>query len=181
MHALDILLQQATISKFNKLKLTNSNSSILIKLDELGEDHDADPITARDQISEENTKLMKVKERISTIKENLGMAVITSPELLAATLEEHESRKFFHPGFVISFDNLDFQLKRRNMTKDNQNQDYHWGNHQMVENRFSGNSLDVRKTDPEDIVNIPNTRFLPNLHDQQNQHLDYIILTSREF
>ena len=122
---------------------------------------------------------MKVKERISTIKENLGMAVITSPELLAATREEYELRKSFHPGFVISFDNLDFQLKRRNMTKDNQNQDYHWVNRQMVENRVSGNSLDVRKTDPEDIVNIPNTRFLPNLYDQQNQRLDYIILTSR--
>ena len=56
---------------------------------------------------------MKVKERISTIiiKENLGMAEITSPELLAATREEHELRKSFHPGFVISFENLDFQLK----------------------------------------------------------------------
>ena len=118
---------------------------------------------------------MKVKERISTIKENLGMAVITSPELLAATRKEH------HSGFVISFDNLDFQLNRRNMTKDNQNQDYNWVNHQMVENRVSGNSLDVKKTDLEDIVNIPNTRFLPNLYDQQNQCLDYIILTSRNF
>ena len=65
------------------------------------------------------------------------------------------------------------------MTKDNQNQDYRWVNHQMVENRLSGNSLGVRKTDPEDIVNIPNTRFLPNLCDHQNQLLDYIILTSR--
>ena len=120
---------------------------------------------------------MKVKERISTIKENLGMAVITSLELLAATREEHELRKTLHPGFVISFDNLDFQLNRRNMTKDNQNQDYNWVNHQMVENRVSGNSLDVKKTDLEDIVNIPNTRFLPNLYDQQNQCLDYIILT----
>ena len=99
---------------------------------------------------------MKVKEKISTIKENIEMAVITSPELLAATREEHELRKSFHPGFVISFDNLDFQLK--NMTKDNQNQDCHWVNHQMVKNLVSGNSLHVRKTDPEDIVNIPNTK-----------------------
>jgi len=111
---------------------------------------------------------MKVKERISKIKENLGMAVITLPKLLAATWEEHELRKSFHPGLVISFDNLDLQLKRRNMTKDNQNQDFHWVNHQMVENRVSGNSRDVRKTDPGDIVNIPNTRFRPNLHDQEN-------------
>ena len=102
------------------------------------------------------------------------MAVINSPELLTATKEEHELRKSSHPGFVISFDNLDFQLKRRNMTKDNQNQDYHW-----VKNRVSGNSLDVRKTDREDIVNIPNTRFLPIMYDQHNQRLDYIILTSR--
>ena len=48
------------------------------------------------------------------------MAVITSPELLAATPEKHGSRKSFYPGFVISFHSLDFQLKRRNMTKDNQ-------------------------------------------------------------
>ena len=64
------------------------------------------------QVAEENTKLMKVKERISTIKENLGMPVITSPELLVATQEEHELRKSFHPGFVISFDNFDFQLNK---------------------------------------------------------------------
>ena len=62
------------------------------------------------------------------------MGVITSPELLAATQEQHELRKSFHPGFIISFDNLDFQLKRRNMAKDNQNQDYHLFNHQMMEN-----------------------------------------------
>ena len=54
---------------------------------------------------------MKVKDRISTIKENLEMAVITSPELLSATREEQELRKSFHPGFAKSFDNLDFQLE----------------------------------------------------------------------
>ena len=37
------------MSRFNKLKLTNSNSSILIKLDELGKDHDADLITKEEQ------------------------------------------------------------------------------------------------------------------------------------
>lgn len=123
--------------------------------------------------------MKKVKENISNIKDKHGIAAINSSELLAARKEEHELAKSSHPGFVISFDNLDFQLKRRNMTKDSQNQDHHWVNHQMVENRVSGNSLDVKQPNAEDIVNIPNTRFLPNIYDQQHQRLNYIILTSR--
>ena len=51
-----------------------------------------------------------------------------------------ESEKSSHPGFVISFDNLDIQLQRKNMSMESQNRDYHWVNHQMLENRVWGSS-----------------------------------------
>jgi len=38
--------------RFNKLKLTNKNSSILRKLDELGENYDADIVQAKQQIED---------------------------------------------------------------------------------------------------------------------------------
>ena len=88
-----MLAQQATISRFNKMKLTNANFSILRKLDELGENHDADIVQAKQQISNENRDL-----------------------------------KTAH---------LDIHLDRKNMTMESENKDFHWVNHQMVENRVS--------------------------------------------
>ena len=37
------------LEMFNKMKLTNANFSILRKLDELGENHDADIVQAKQQ------------------------------------------------------------------------------------------------------------------------------------
>lgn len=59
-------------------------------------------------------------------------------EIQLALREKHELKKAAHPGFVISFDNLDIHLDRKNMTMESQNKDFHWVNHQMVENRVSG-------------------------------------------
>ena len=82
-------------------------------------------IIAREQISEDNIKMKKVKDKILSIKDKLGVPDINSTEVLAAREEECELARSSHPGFVISFDNLHFQLMRRNITKDSQNQDHH--------------------------------------------------------
>lgn len=59
-----------------------------------------------------------------------------------------------------------------------QNQDFHWVNHQMIENRVSGAHLN--STAPKaNLVDVSNLRFLPTFQDQQHQRHNYIILTSR--
>ena len=89
-----------------------------------------------------------------------------------------ESEKSKHPGFVISFDNLDIQLQRKNMSMESQNQDYHWVNHQILENRMSGAHL--RSKGPNaNLEEVSNLKFLPTLDAQQQQQSNYIILTAR--
>ena len=70
-----------------------------------------------------------------------------SGELSVLMKHTFESEKSSHPGFVISFDNLDIQLQRKNMSMESQNRDYHCVNHQMLENCVSGAHLrsDLRK------------------------------------
>ena len=82
-------------------------------------------------------------------------------KLQEITHEMVSLKKSIHPGFVIPFDNIDIQLKRRNMTKSNQNQDHHWVNHQMVENRIGANFQDSKKPKKE-LIDAPNLRFLPS-------------------
>jgi len=83
-----------------------------------------------------------------------------------------------HPGFIIPFDNIDIELKRKNMTMSNQNQVLHWVNHKMVENRVSGNNL-PSQGQKADILDVPNIEFFPNVVDQIRQRFNYIVLVSR--
>ena len=138
----------------NKLRITESNETVLRKLDNLGEKHNLELIDAKDRISKEHASLRNVQG---------------SPM---------ELRKKAHPGFVVSFDNIDIHLERKTMTMESQNRDFHWVNHQMVENRVSGNrlSLTIPKRDVNDVCN---SQFLPSMVDEQRQKLNYVILTSR--
>ena len=92
--------------------------------------------------------------------------------------EGGEFKKSTYPGFVISFDNLDFQLQRKSMSMQSQNRDFHWVNHQMVENRVSGALLDSKQP-KANLQELSNLKFLPTIEDQQKQRSNYIILTSR--
>ena len=49
------------------MKLTNANCSILRKLDELGENHDADLVQAKQQISYQNTDLNSAQEKCNAV------------------------------------------------------------------------------------------------------------------
>ena len=64
------------------------------------------------------------------------------------------------------------------MTMESQNKDYHWVNHQMVENRVSGVMLDS-SAPKVDLLDVCNLKFLPSIEDQRCQRLNYIILCSR--
>ena len=97
-----------------------------------------------------------------------------SGELSVLMKQAFELEKSSHPGFVISFDNLDIQLQRKNMSMESQNQDYHWVNHQILENRMSGAHL--RSKGPNaNLEEVSNLKFLPTLDAQQQQWSNYNI------
>ena len=73
-----------------------------------------------------------------------------------------------HPGFDISFEDLDIQLQRKNMSMESQNRDYHWVGAHLKSKRPQAN-----------LEEVSNLKFLPTLDDQQRQRSNYIILTSR--
>ena len=64
------------------------------------------------------------------------------------------------------------------MTMHAQNQDFHWINHQMVENRISGAHLDSERP-KANLQEVSNLKFIPSIEDQQRQRTNYIILASR--
>ena len=177
-----MLAQQATISRFNKMKLTNANFSILRKLDELGENHDADIVQAKQQISNQNRDLKTAQEKcnaaFSRHTSHTHCSTECRDEIQSACREKCELKKGAHAGFVISFDNLDIHLDRKNMTMESQNKDFHWVNHQMVENRVSGAMLDS-SAPKANLLDFCNLKFLPSMEDQKCQRLNYIILCSR--
>ena len=113
-----MVAQQATISRFNKMKLTNSNTSILRKLDELGENHDAELVQAKQQISNQNTDLNRAQEKCNAAllkhSSHTHCSSECRDEIQSARREKYELKKAAHPGFVISFDNLDIHLERKN-------------------------------------------------------------------
>lgn len=86
----------------------------------------------------------------------------------------YEVKKSSHPGYTISFDNLDIQLQMKNMPMQSQNQDIHWVNHHMV----SGAQFDSQKP-KANLQDVSNLKFLPSIYDQQRQRSNYIILASR--
>lgn len=79
-----------------------------------------------------------------------------------------------HAGFIVAFDNIDIHLERREMTMSAQNRD----NHEMVQNRVPANHLDSQEPKAH-IGDVPNIKFLPDIHDQSRQTLNYVILVSR--
>ena len=116
-------MSQATLGRLNRLKVINSNSQILYTLDKLGGDHDALLLKARDTISQENSKAIEIQEKHKNIQ---TCTAVCRQEQTKVRMEECEFKKAAHPGFVISFDNLDFQLQRKSMTMQSQNHDFCW-------------------------------------------------------
>ena len=165
-------MSQATLGRLNRLKVTNSNSQILYTLDKLGGDHDALLLKARDTISQENSKAIEIQEKHKNIlmqhESHQTCTAECRQEQTKVRMEEYEFKKAAHPGFVISFDNLDFQLQRKSMTMQSQNRDFHWVNHQMIENRVSGALLDSKQP-KANLQELSNLQFLPTIEDQQWQ------------
>ena len=144
------------LTRFSKMKITTSNQGTLNTMGTLGEQHDNAVKEAKGRIEKECHEMKN-----------------------SATSENCQSQKDgAHPGYAIVFDNIDFEMKRKEMTMVNQNKDVHWVNHQIVFNRVSGNQLEWEQPN-EEITKVPNIKFLPSVKDYQHQRHNYIVLVSR--
>ena len=163
------------------MKLTCSNRAILDKLDELGEDHDIKLKMVKETITDGNSILQAKVQMLEDLKSSQTSKSVhdtSSESILKLNNEVSSVKKSFHPGFVVAFDNIDIELKRKSMTLSAQNRNFHWVNHKMVTNRISGNELaaDRPKTD---LLKVQNLKFIPTLVDHQQQRENYIVLVSR--
>lgn len=155
-------------------------------MEAIGQSHDVRLHEVKQLIVNEHKETEKKKQEVLELKTILAehttqpkhQQEIVSSKLVKATTELKEAQRKCHPGFVIAFDNIDFHLKRRDMTMASQNRDIHWVNHVMIENRVSGNHLPSEGRKAE-IHDIPNIQFLPSIVEQRQQRFDYVVLVSR--
>jgi len=128
------------LCRFSKLKLTNTNRQMLKTFDKLGKNHNSYLWRTEDVITRENLALRQVQEKhrnlLTTHVSHQTCTPDCKQELASVRKEDYGLKKSTHPGFVISFDNLDFRCNG-SMTMLSQNQDFYWVNLQMTENRFS--------------------------------------------
>ena len=162
------------MSRFNKLRFTCSNKTVLDRLDKLGEHHDHELQKTKEIITSENAMLQKCDDQMKTIVDEHA----NHNDCNAGCMDRDDAQKSAHAGFTIAFDNLDVQVRRKKMTMSAQNDDFHWVNHRMIVNRVSGYQPIERKPRPS-LNEVPNIKFMPTLQDQERQRLNYIILTSR--
>ena len=174
------LLRQIYIERFTKLRLTCSNRAILRKLDLLGEDHDIKLKMAKETITDGNNALQTKVQMLEVQKcgqLSKSMCGTTTESSVKLKSEISSLKKSFNHGFVIAFDNIDIELKRKNMTLSAQNRNFPWVNHKMVINRISGNELAADRP-KADLLKVPNLRFIPTLVDHQQQRENYILPVS---
>lgn len=165
-----ILSLKANLNRLYKLKLTCSNTSTLSKLDILGAHHNEVLITAKERISQEQVKLKELTEIVTDQVHACSGNYLEDCLEAQASLEAQDLLKqdqmASHPGFVLAFDNIDFELKVKNMTMSKQNRDIHWVNHKMFINRVYGNSLPCNGPHCE-VSEISNSNFLPSIKEQE--------------
>ena len=134
---------KANLNRLCKLKLTCSNTSTLSKLDILGAHHNEVLITAKERISQEKVKLKELTQRVTDQVHACSGNCLEDCMEAQASLEAQDLLKqppmASHPGFVIAFDNIDLELKVKNITMSKQNRDTHWVNHKMFTNCVGGN------------------------------------------
>ena len=76
-------------------------------------------------------------------------------------------------GFNVVVDNWDLRQEVRHMTSDHQNTDIHWVNHNIVENRVSGNHLPDDKP-VKDIMDVENKDLIPSIADHKELYNNFL-------
>lgn len=87
-----------------------AETCVLAKLDALGEGFDQPLQSDKEKIASENHKTRELQNHGSTQEANERM-------------KDHLSNCY--PGFTVGFENIDFEIPRKNMTLGKQNQDLH--------------------------------------------------------
>lgn len=81
-------------------------------------------------------------------------------------------------GFSVVVDNWDLRQEVRHMTSDHQNTDIHWVNHNIVENRVSGNHLPDDKP-VKNIMDVENKDLIPSIADHKELYNNYLVHIQR--
>ncbi|KAK3737425.1 hypothetical protein QZH41_016901 [Actinostola sp. cb2023] len=79
-------------------------------------------------------------------------------------------------SFKVVLDNIDLNIRTRDMTAERQNKDIHWVNHSAVMNRVIPDEHFHRVVD---LLEIDNIQFLPSLVDHEKIRRDYTHLVER--
>jgi len=147
-------------------------------MDALGDDFDNILKTAKKDISIESAKTIVLSEKLTTVTNSSTSTTMAPNEVNKAKEILQAHQQSCHPGFTIAFDNIDLELKRKNMTASKQNKDIHWVNNNMFINRVSGNLLPT-KAPKKELSSVSNMVFLPSTSAQLRQRHNYAILVSR--
>ncbi|KAK3716250.1 hypothetical protein QZH41_018051 [Actinostola sp. cb2023] len=83
-------------------------------------------------------------------------------------------------SFSLVLDNFDLKVHASDMTSDNQNKDEHWCNHNAVLDRVNPTELEDERSIGE-IIDVPNSTFVPSLEEQADITNDFVILIARVF
>ena len=120
-----------------------------------------------------NVNPSRVRLSVTTSQSELPISCsIVDGKCLPVTDTGHSS------GFNIVVDNWDMRQEVRNMSAEHQNADIHWVNHNIVENRVSGNHLPDDKP-IKDIKDLQNKDLLPSTVDHKALYDNYIIHIQR--
>lgn len=165
------------------MKITCTNRSLRGKLDLLGENHDKVVLDSkntiskgRQDVSDKETEVNNLLKRCNVAGHVCIDACREKKENAAIDLQKAKLSSNGNAHFAILFDNIDGQMKRRNMTKENQNYDYHWVNHRVVINRVLANNLDQSR---KNVLDVSNIKLLPTVQDQKHQRYNYTVLVAR--
>ena len=153
------------------MKLAVSNSYLLKKLDQFGENFDQAVVADQKAQSERMAKTTANGAGAQTQRNDNDRGAAEGVGQFSTDYDASHGKMF-----VI--DNFDLFQGARDMRSDNQNKDHHWTNMICVENRVSANDLpDNEQICP--LTDLPNGKVLPSFTDHVNMRSDYIELAAR--
>ena len=193
------------MSRLNAMRLTVSSTHFLKKMDEFAETFDAILDKGEQQGAEMLKKTLNAGQHLHgdttmpvlpNVQQNQGDPLLpTSNQTSTLSNTIHSSQAvtqencedwspmdaaMINPssGFSVVVDNWDLRQEVRHMTSDHQNTDIHWVNHNIVENRVSGNHLPDDKP-VKNIMDVENKDLIPSIADHKELYNNYLVHIQR--
>ena len=189
------------MSRLNAMRLTVSNTHFLKKVDEFAETFDTILDKGKQQGSEMLKKTLNLHgdttmpvlsdvqqnqcDPLSPTSNQTSTLLNTSHPSQAVTQEKCDDSStmdaaIINPssGFSVVVDNWDLRQEVRHMTSDHQNTDIHWVNHNIVENRVSGNHLPDDKPE-KNVMDVENKDLIPSIADHKELYNNYLVHIQR--